>query len=170
MRSKSEYIIPFEGLKLGVHEYEFKLDNTFFAREMHSFVEKGELNLKFKLEKKERMMLGAFDFSGYVIKPCDLCTEDVKVTLKGSFDIIFKFGDEDSDDENLIMVASNEFEIDITPLCIEFITSMIPSKVVHPKGECNEEMLALLKKYSAGSDESENTASDPRWAALKNLN
>jgi uncharacterized metal-binding protein YceD (DUF177 family) len=170
MRSKSEYALPFEGLKLGVHEYEFKLDNTFFASEAHSFVQQGELHLKFKLEKKERMMLGNFDFDGYVISPCDLCTEDVKVPLKGVFDIVFKFGDEESNDENLIMIASNEFEINISPLCIEFIASMMPLRVLHPDGECNEEMLELLDKYSSGSDESDDDEADPRWEALKKLN
>lgn len=170
MRSKSEYILPFEGLKLGVHEYKFKLDNTFFARETHGFVEQGELNLTFKLEKKERMMLGNFQFEGFFTKPCDLCTENVRLPISGDFDVIFKFGDEESEDENLIMVASNEFEIDITPLCAEFIAIMTPSKTIHPNGECDEEMLALLKQYSANSDKSENEETDPRWSALKKLN
>jgi uncharacterized metal-binding protein YceD (DUF177 family) len=170
MRSKSEYILPFEGLKLGVHEYKFKLDNTFFAKETHGFVEQGELNLIFKLEKKERMMLGNFLFDGHITQPCDLCTENVNLPVTGEFDVIFKFGDEDSEDENLIMVASNEFEIDIAPLCIEFIASMTPSKVIHPEGECDEEMLKLVEKYSANSDKSDDDETDPRWAALKKLN
>ena len=168
MRSKSEYTLPFEGLKLGVHEYEFRLDETFFARETHGFVEKGELDLKFTLEKKERMMLANFKFKGFVVKPCDLCTEDVNVPLKGEFDVIYKFGEEESEDENLIMVASNEFEIDIAPLCAEFIAIMMPNKIIHPDNGCDEEMLDLIDKYSAGGSDDDEL--DPRWAALKNLN
>jgi uncharacterized protein len=168
MRSKSEYTLPFEGLKLGVHEYKFELNESFFSRETHGFVEKGELDLKFTLEKKERMMLGKFHFQGFVIAPCDLCTEDVKVLLKEEFDVIYKFGEEESEDENLIMIASNEFEIDIAPLCAEFIAIMMPNKIIHPNNGCDEEMLALLNKYSAGSSTDDEL--DPRWAALKNLN
>lgn len=167
MHSEKDYYIPFEGLKLGLHEFDFKLNNDFFSAEMSSFIEKGQLNLKFKLDKKERLMVGSFSFEGYVIHPCDLCTDDVKVQLEDSFEIIYKFGNELSDDESLVMVPDNEFEINLIPSCIDFIAEMLPSKNVHDEGNCNEEMLKLLEKYSI---EGENDNIDPRWESLKKLN
>ena len=167
MLSEKDFKIPFEGLKIGSHEFEYELNDAFFKLLSSGFVEKGDLALHFKLDKKERMMLGHFEFTGEIIHPCDLCNDDVNVPLNGSFDIVFKFGNEDSEDENLIMVADSQFEIDLFPLCNEFIAAMLPSKITHEEGDCNEDMLKLLDKYSTEDD---NVDVDPRWDALRKLN
>jgi len=77
----------------------------------------------------------------------------------------------------------------------ELTTVSLPSRMVHPKGECNEEMIELLSKYSLQKedseedddwdedddfdddddweDEEEEDDEDPidaRWSGLKNLN
>ena len=70
----------------------------------------------------------------------------------------------------------------------EFVALNIPMKHVHAPGKCNKAMSARLRKHSAHrsdesdnaedevedddnilSDEYEDTATDPRWDALKKL-
>ena len=51
----------------------------------------------------------------------------------------------------------------------------IPLRHVHPAGQCNKEMAAKLRSHTADADleetdnDEEDTGSDPRWDALKNL-
>ena len=75
----------------------------------------------------------------------------------------------------------------------QLITVSLPARLTHPMGECNEEMIELLKKYSGqpesveddfdddddwddedweeeDDDDGDDDPVDPRWSALKNLN
>jgi uncharacterized metal-binding protein YceD (DUF177 family) len=90
--------------------------------------------------------------------------------------VIFKFDDEPSDDENLIAIASNEFSIHLKPIIYELITVSIPARVVHNEGECNEEMKRLVEDYTLQEEspeeeeEDDTTDIDPRWEGLNKWN
>lgn len=177
MRSNREFVIPFEGLKLGKHEFNLKITDSFFAALEYALIEKGNIDVVFELEKKEVMMIGQFHLQGHIEKPCDRCTEMMHVPIEGSFQLIFKFSEGESEDENLITLAPHEFELELAPICHELITVLLPSRVVHEEGECNEDMVELLEQYTQGStenwdddDEDNDDDIDPRWSALKDLN
>lgn len=191
MKSKRDYIIPFVGLKVGFHEFEFEIRDTFFDELEYSIIQKGNALVKLRLEKKETMLIGEFSVSGMVFTSCDRCNDPVEVPVNGAFRLIYKFGDEVSDDETLIVLPNDSYELDVRQNIYELITVSLPSRLVHPKGECNEEMLELLQKYSGRSEDlsdeededdwedededwddedDDDDPIDPRWSALKNLN
>lgn len=194
MKSKKEYIIPFIGLKLGFHEFEYDVRDTFFEDRDYSLIHSGNVNVKLVLDKKETMLIGEFTIKGSVFTDCDRCNDQVEVPVKGQYRVIFKFGLEPSDDETLIVLHPDAYEIDLYDQIYEFISVSLPTRCIHPKGECNEEMLELLSKYSLQKDEDdeeweddedwddddddwddededdEDDPIDPRWAELKNLN
>ena len=191
MKSKRDYIIPFVGLKVGFHEFEFEIRDAFFEELEYSIIQKGDAHVKLRLEKKETMLIGEFSVSGLVFTSCDRCNDPVEVPVNGSFRLIYKFGDEVSDDETLIVLPDEAYELDVRQNIYELITVSLPARLVHPKGECNEEMLELLQKYSGRSeeindyedwdeeededweeddDDDDDDPIDPRWSALKNLN
>ena len=192
LKSKRDYIIPFVGLKVEFHEFEFEIRDTFFEELEYSIIQKGNAHVKLRLEKKETMLIGEFSVSGLVFTSCDRCNDPVEVPVNGSFRLIYKFGDEVSDDETLIVLPDEAYELDVRQNIYELITVSLPARLVHPKGECNEEMLELLQKYSGRSEElnddenwddeeededweddeedDDDDPIDPRWSALKNLN
>ena len=194
MKSKREFIIPFVGLKVGFHDFEFEIRDTFFDELQYAIIQKGEAVVKLKLEKKETMLIGEFSVSGSVVTSCDRCNDPVEVPIKGTFRLIYKFGDEQSDDETLIVLPNDTYELDVRQNIYELMTVSLPSRLVHPKGECNEEMIELLQKYSGRKeedskddwnnededdwddeeeddwDDEDDEPIDPRWSALKNLN
>ncbi len=194
MKSKREFIIPFVGLKVGFHDFEFEIRDTFFDELQYAIIQKGEAVVKLKLEKKETMLIGEFSVSGSVVTSCDRCNDPVEVPIKGTFRLIYKFGDEQSDDETLIVLPNDTYELDVRQNIYELMTVSLPSRLVHPKGECNEEMIELLQKYSGRNeedskddwdnededdwddededdwDDEDDEPVDPRWSALKNLN
>jgi uncharacterized protein len=191
VKSKRDYTIPFVGLKVGFHEFEFEIRDAFFEELEYSIIQKGNALVKLRLEKKETMLIGEFSVSGMVFTSCDRCNDPVEVPVNGSFRLIYKFGDEVSDDETLIVLPDDSYELEVRQNIYELITVSLPSRLVHPKGECNEEMLELLQKYSGRSEDlsdeededdwddededwddedDDDDPIDPRWSALKNLN
>lgn len=170
MSVKKEYVIAFEGLKVGKHSFSFQITDAFFEDLEYSLIDKGEVEANIVLEKKETMMTAEIQLTGFIWSDCDRCTEPLKVEVAVDHHLVFKFGESESEDENLVMVNPNEFEIDMGPVFYELLTVSLPNKNIHEEGECNEEMLDLLDKYSGYDKEDDDDDIDPRWKALKNLN
>lgn len=188
-----QFIIPFVGLKQGKHEFTFDITDTFFETFEYSIIQQGEVHVDFTLDKKETMMVGEFQLDGVVKTPCGRCNDTMDVPIEGSFRLIYKFGTEEEEDETIVTVYPEEFEIDVKHSLLEFMTVSLPSRTVHEEGECNQEMLDYLEEYMVNSidddeeyddedfddseedemedenDDVDNEDVDPRWAALKNL-
>jgi len=169
---KSPFVIPFVGLKLGLHEFEFDINKSFFESLPYSLIEDGRLSAFLELEKKETMLIANLEIVGYIFTTCDRCTEPLSQEIEGEFTLYYTFGKEESEDENLIILAPESYQIDISQPLYELISLSMPAKLVHEEGECNEEMVALLAKYQQPLTNSKPDQDDidPRWSALKNLN
>lgn len=177
---KRPFVIPFVGLKIGKHLFEFEVTQSFFEEQEYTGVENAELKVHLELDKKETMMIGVFHIEGKLETVCDRCMDPLHLDLDASYQIIYKFGLEDSDDENLIVLHPDEFELDVKTNIYELIIVSMPSKVVHPKGECNEEMMTTMEKYTVNLHDEEETDEDEDddddeddesvWSILKNLN
>lgn len=169
---KSPFVIPFVGLKLGLHEFEFDINKSFFESLPYSLIEDGRLSAFLELEKKETMLIANLEIVGYIFTTCDRCTEPLSQEIEGEFTLYYTFGEEESEDENLIVLAPESYQIDISQPLYELISLSLPAKLVHEQDECNEEMVALLAKYQQPDPNSKPDQDDidPRWSALKNLN
>ncbi len=172
MSSKDEFIIPFEGLKIGKHKFKFHIKDAFFEGLTYSIIQGGDIKVDFVLDKKETMMVAHFEMEGTVQKSCDRCNELMDNHIAVSHQIIYKFGEEESEDENLIVLPLSAFEIDLSSNIYELLTVALPSRTIHDEDECNEEMLSLLNKYVDSSIEHTDIQEeeiDPRWNQLKKL-
>lgn len=171
MNSRDEYIIPFEGLKVGEYIYEFHIDDKFFEEFEYSIIKGGDIETVFTLEKKETMMLGHFKMSGNANMLCDRCMDPLAIPVSVSHQIVFKFSDEENEDENLVHIPSSAFTIDISSIIYELLTVALPSRFVHEDEEhCNQEMLGILDEYeSYEEEENSDEEIDPRWNDLKKL-
>ena len=88
-----------------------------------------------------------------------------------------EFGEEgaESDDDNILIIPENEYQIDLSQFLYECVATAVPMRNVHPDDEngnptCDKEMLDLLQ--SVAVDE-ENPAPqeevNPIWEKLKDL-
>jgi uncharacterized protein len=176
---KRPFVISFAGLKIGKHEYAYEVGKTFFDEYEYSAIEDADLQVKVILDKKETMMIVEFFLEGEVSTTCDRCMDPLELNIKADYKQIFKFGHETSDDETLTVLHPDEYEIDVKNFIYEFIIVSLPSKVVHPKGECNEEMMATMEKYTVNLNDEEEYTDDEEdddeddespWSILKDLN
>ncbi|MBK22249.1 MAG: hypothetical protein CMP63_08085 [Flavobacteriales bacterium] len=164
-----QFLIGFEGFKLGEHDFRFLVDNTFFGGLEYSEIQEGRVIVDAVFIKSERLMEMDLDFKGEVIVPCDLCGEDLVQTIDFKESVVIKTGAQQDEDEGIIILERGETDIDISHYLYESISLSLPSKRVHEQVEgepkCNE---ALMAKVNGNEDDNDDEI-DPRWAALKNL-
>ncbi len=154
--SNREFIIPFVGLKTGTHLFEFDITDSFFDGIEDSIIQRGNVHVRLELEKKEQMLVGIFDVEGLVTTSCDRCTDPIDVDIEGEYQIVYKFGGDPSENEGLIVLEEQAFELDVKMNIYELIAVSLPVRTIHDKEDCNPEMIALLDKYLINSlDEDE---------------
>ncbi len=176
MKSKNEYLIPFIGLKIGKHQFEYTIDKKFFDEFSFDEFENCDVKVKVVLEKKATMLEVSFSHKGTVNVPCDLTGEQFDLPIKGKINLVVQFGDEfNNDNEELLILPHGEHQIDLTQYIYEMIVLSIPQKRVHPgvkEGTLQTEALRKLNELQV-KDVEEVTKKeeeiDPRWDKLKQL-
>ena len=176
MKNTKEYLIPFAGLKLAKHQFEYQINNAFF--EVFDYNEYQDSNIKVNvvLKKTSTLLELNLKHKGTVNVPCDLTNEDFDLLIKGKMKLIVRFGEEfNNDNEELLILPHGEFEIDIAQYIYEMIVLSVPLKRIHPgikDGSLQTEALTKLnelkvKEIKKEQKEKENI--DPRWDKLKQL-
>jgi uncharacterized protein len=174
MAGGKEYKIQFVGLPAGKHEYDFRVGDKFFEDLDYSEIKQGAISVEMSLLKQSAMMSLEFRISGTVKVPCDVCAEEFDLPISGEYKLIVKVGGSESGEGNddIITIAANEHELDLSQYIYEYIILSLPIKRVHPPDKsgnstCNPEMVEKVKKYLV-DDEGE-TKTDPRWDGLKGI-
>lgn len=189
--SEQDFIIPFIGMKTGTYTFEYKVNDTFFESMEYSLIHKGDLDVTLEFEKKENMMTAHFWAKGVVSTDCDRCNTPMELPISGDFKLIYKFGLEESEDESLVILHPEAYELNVKDAIYELAIVSLPARMVHPAGECDEEMWKLLQQYTVNSVEEDDDEDwddedwddeddesgpddfdpkDPKWAVLRNLN
>ena len=162
--------IDLKALSQGYNSFEFKLDNEYFKAIDAPDIQRGELSCKLSVCRTDDFFELNFHTEGVVHIPCDICLDDMEQSILSDDRLSVKFGEDYSEDDDLVTVAENEGILDVAWFIYEFIDLNIPIKHVHAPGKCNPAMVEMLKKHStARSGEEEEKSLDPRWAALLKL-
>jgi uncharacterized metal-binding protein YceD (DUF177 family) len=176
MKSINEYLIPFIGLKLGKHQFEFKINKKFFDEFSFDEFESCDIDVNVVLEKKQTMLEINFKHKGSVNVPCDLTSEPFDLPIKGKIKLIVQFGDEfNNDNDELLILPHGEHQIDLSQFIYEMIVLSIPQKRIHPgvkDGTLQTEVLQKLNELQVKEIKNEAKKEDdidPRWDKLKQL-
>ncbi|KOS07331.1 DNA-binding protein [Flavobacterium akiainvivens] len=177
MKANKDYLIPFVGLKLGKHQFEFDINKAFF--DGFSFDEYNNVDVKVQLtlEKKSTHMELGFKHKGTVNVPCDLSNEDFDLPIKGKLNLIVKFGDEfNNDNDEMLILPHGEYQVDVAQYIYEMIVLSVPTKRVHPgikDGTLDAGILNKLEELAPKAPKKEEKKqeqdTDPRWDGLKKL-
>jgi uncharacterized protein len=172
LKSLRNYSIPFTGLKLGKHQFEFVVNDAFFDEFEYSLVKKANLNCQVGLERQEMMIILNFQITGTIDTNCDRCLAQYPQQVDIREQQVAKFSEEElGEDEEIIILTKNDHEINVAGLIYEYINVALPFiTVCDNEGEtpyCDKEMLDSLNKLSANTEQGEQA--DPRWDALKKI-
>lgn len=170
-----EYTIQFVGLKLGKHHFEYQIDKKFFEHFEYDEFHDANVHVDLLLEKKTTLLELNLKVNGHVNVNCDTTNEPYDQKIKGTFELVVKFGEEYNDEnEDILIIPHGEYEINVAQYIYELIILSMPTKRVHPgiaDGTLQTDILKKLEELSPkGLEEKEKTEEiDPRWNTLKKL-
>ena len=175
MKALKEFNIPFVGLKVGEHRFEYEIEQSFFDHFEYTEFNDSRLQVYVILNKKTTLLELNFKISGTVNVNCDLTNEPYDQSIENEFDLVVKFGELYNDENiDILIIPHGENEINVQQYIYELIVLAVPSKRIHPgvkDGSLNSEILEKLEELSPRSLEDKDNMSetDPRWDSLKKL-
>jgi uncharacterized metal-binding protein YceD (DUF177 family) len=177
MKNLKSFTIPFIGLKLGEHVFNFTIDNTFFKHFEYLEFNNTNIQLEVLFLKKTTMLEFTLTYKGDVSVNCDVTNEPYNQDVSGIYHFIVQFG-EDYEDENedLLIIPHGSYEVNIQQYIYESIILALPSRFIHPgieKGTLKSDILTKLEELSPKQgtikSSSNDGTTDPRWDTLKKL-
>jgi len=175
MKPLKEFTIPFVGLKIGTHHYDFKIEKSFFDYFEYEDFNDTNINVDVVLLKNSTLLELNFKISGIVNVNCDVTNEPFDQSVSNEFDLVVNFGDAFNDENiDILILPHGAYEINIQQYIYELIVLAVPIKRIHPgveDGTLDSDILEKLKKLSPKLDEDkeDNKDIDPRWNILKKL-
>ncbi len=173
MMKNKEYNIPFAGLKLGKHKFEFNIDNTFFEEYDYSEFNDANIQLEVVLERMSNMLELALIAAGAVNLECDLTSEPFDQNINAELDLVVKFGEEfNNEDDEILVIPHGEHQVNISQYIYEMLVLAVPPKRIHPgvlDGTLKSDVLKKLEELQPRESNKRTEQTDPRWDALKDL-
>ncbi len=170
---RSEYTIPFVGLKNGKHSFDYTIDNAFFDMQAYYDFSKVQIAVHLEMTKKEQLLELDFHAKGIVEVPCDLSMELFDLDVDVNYQQIVKFGSTtETTDDDIIILPHGTHEVDVAQSIYELIVLTIPQKKIHPQvldGTLQSDILEKLKQLAPKEDSNKDQQNDPRWDKLKDL-
>ena len=173
MSSRREFEIAFVGLKPGVHEFNYDVDDKFFKSYQPQEFSNCEARVRLLLDKKSSFMMLKFEVGGKADLVCDRCGNPLTKDLWEDFEVLVKMVDnpdemnKEEDDPDVFYISRGESHINVESWIYEFINLSIPSHRMCAENEiggpqCNKEALDMLRKMN----EKENQPVNPIWKDL----
>lgn len=175
MSRRREFEIAFVGLKPGIHEFNYKIDDKFFEAFQQQDFRNCQANVKLLLDKKSSFMQLKFEIGGNLEVTCDRCNSRLPLELWDEFNITVKIVEEpelmneQEDDPDMYYIAQGESHFDVANWIYEFINLSLPmqkaceyEKMDGP--HCNPSAMDVLKKMEPEEKESKE---NPIWKGLE---
>ena len=180
MEILKRYIVPFKGLKIGVHQFDFEVDDALFQAFEGSEVKHGTAKVSIELTKAASMLTLDVEIRGEVTVECDRCLDDCILPIEFDDQIHVKFSEEEIEfDGEVLWLNPSEGEIELGRYIYDSIVLSLPYSRVHAEGDCNPDMLARFTTVSeeefeqmaeaAERDEELDDANREQWAKLAAL-
>jgi len=170
MRPKNDFNIEFSGLKLGHHNFDFDISETFFNDYNYCDFSHVDINIDVALIKKTTIMEFNIVVRGNVRIKCDLTNEPYDQSIGNNIDLVVKFGNEfNNEDDEILIIPHGEHKINLAQYIYELIILSVPAKRIHPgviDGSLKSEILNILEDLKP--KENKKTV-DPRWEKLKEI-
>ncbi len=175
MSRRREFEIAFVGLKPGVHEFSYPINDKFFEPFQEQDFRNCKANVKLSLDRKSSFILLKFEIGGTMEVTCDRCNNNLPFELWDEFNITVKMVEEpelmndQEEDPDVYYIGKTESHIDVANWIYEFINLSIPmqrtcnfEKMDGPN--CNTAAMDILKKLEP---EENKTKENPIWKGLE---
>ena len=149
--------IELKKMTVNACDYDFKLNDQFFANLAVADIQKGELDVHLKVTRMSSAFILNFHTEGNVVITCDRCLDEMDQPILTDNQLRVKLGTVYAEDDDMITVPEEDGFIDVSWFIYEFIALNIPMKHIHAPGKCNQEMLDKLGEHWCVSSDDEET-------------
>lgn len=154
------YNVDLKGMASDTVSYRWQADDDFFSTVQGPEIRHGLLDVALRVKRTSGAYELEFQIEGQVEVACDRCLEPMSCPICAQCKLKVVLGNEFADDGELVTVPEREGTINVAWNIYEFAALEIPLRHVHADGEC---------KASLPDIPTEQTPTDPRWAALRKL-
>ena len=167
MGNRRAFDIAFVGLKPGIHEFNYEVDDKFFVDFKEMDIKGCNANVKLTLEKNTSFMLLKFEIIGTASVTCDRCSNPILLDLWDEFNLIVKQVEnaeemnDNEEDPDIYYISRTESHLHIAEWIYEFVLLSVPNQRMCSEDEiggpqCNKEILAMLNKMKSRTIENNN--------------
>lgn len=157
------YELPISGLKNGVHQFEFDLEDHFFSAFENSLIYKGNVKSRVQLDKRNDLLEFELAFDGNIVTNCDRCLEEVELEVAFDEKLRVKKTDFEEDNPDVVFIPLESQTFNIGQYLFELIHVTLPMAVTHDlNGEdCPVDLETFLQPEAGGGNS--------LWDALKDV-
>ncbi|MFI3321967.1 MAG: DUF177 domain-containing protein [Rikenellaceae bacterium] len=164
MKERGKYSIAFQGLSIGVHQFEFECDSEFLNRHSEGMYPKGDCKIEIELEKGANLITINYSITGEVEVECDRCLDRFMMDVDYDGSIFIKFsqeidepafdGNPDGESDILWMNPADNY-IDLAQYIYESIILALPARRVHGEDENGVSLCdpSMLERFSVAPDD-----------------
>ena len=174
MSNRREFEIAFVGLKPGVHEFHYKVEDSFFEEFGEQDFTNTRAEIKLSLQKNNSFMILRFEIGGKTDVVCDRCSNDLPLQLFEDFTMTVKMTEEpeqmnaQEEDPDVYYISRGESHLDIKAWIYEFVSLSIPMQKTCEYEKmngpfCNPAARELLNGLKKEDQPTEN----PLWKGLE---
>lgn len=155
--------IAFVGLKPGIHEFTYEVDDVFFAEIEDREFANCQSVVKLQLDKKSSFILLKFEVGGKAEVVCDRCGNPLAKDLWDEFNVVVKMVDNpeemniQEEDPDVFYISKTESHLYLNDWIFEFVSLSVPVQKLCTAEEfggplCNKEVLEKLKAMEVTED------------------
>ena len=132
MGNRREFDIAFVGLKPGIHEFNYEVDDRFFVSYKETDFNDCHASVKLTLEKNTSFMLLKFEIGGSVNVVCDRCGNTLPMDLWDEFKLVIKQVEnpeemnQNEEDPDVFYISRTESHIHLADWIYEFVSVEYP--------------------------------------------
>lgn len=171
---KSQYIVQFGGLSVGIHEFEFEINEKFFKNTENSEIERADLKVTATLTKQNNLLNMHLSISGTVGVACDRCLKDFDIPIEAEEELVIKHGNPDESNDEILVIPEGETQVELSHYLYEYISLAVPVRRVpceldEEEFRCDEEMLEQLENTLSSEPEKSEEPNNPVWEQLNKI-
>lgn len=174
MAKRKEFEIAFVGLKPGIHEFTYDIDDKFFTDLEKREFTNCNAKVKLFLDKKTGFMMLKFEITGKADVICDRCSNTITIDIWDEFNMLVKMVEnpelmnEQEDDPDVFYISKTESHLHLNNWLFEFVSLSIPAQKTCKEEDfggpgCNKEVLEVLKKMESKEGEAK---TNEMWKGL----
>lgn len=146
----SDFKLRLKGMQEGKHHYDYHLGKDFFVNMENTDVHDADVTVGLDVDYRHGVYDLTATVTGTITLLCDRCLDDLIWPIETTYHVSVEYGDEyrDESDELLVIPDSDDY-LNIAYMLHDTVALTIPMRHVHPQGQCNRKMAAVLRQHRA---------------------